>query len=261
MDANWWEHILNCSCVLEWMEKKKPFGNRLPTEVQSRILCMVWEAEHKDKWCKVMEELIKIEVCELSEWCCTVSPRRGYRTPMHDRRFLFSPNSQQNRVQSNKCFETCRWCLLYYGKRCALDVEILERTLTRKRQQLKEQEELRNGEPMISNTVWADFVRNNIQRYHDTYQFSLTQVMIPMLGFIEPCHLQFNHTRVHALTFTTISTGAEMALDNFQKRVGRFTLYHPRYLVARYREKQQQQRAKILLAERLKETLKEKGLM
>lgn len=255
MDANWWEHILNCSCVLEWVAKKKPFGKQLPLDVQSRIMCMVWENEHKEKWRKVMQELVKIEVCELSEWCCYKSPDRGFSIPYHERRFLFSPNHRQPIIEKMQCNETCRWCSLYYGKRCALEVEITERVLTRKRCDLLEAEEARNGEPFISSEAWAEFVRSNIQWYHDVYQFSLCQVMIPMLVFMEPAHVQFKHKRVHKMvTFTTISTGAELAYDSFQNEVGRYTLYHPQYLTAKHREKQQQQqKVKVLLAQQMKE--------
>ena len=222
---------------------------------------MVWEAEHKDKWRKVMEELHQMEVCELAEWCCKASPVSGFRINQADRRFLFSPNSYRTRFDENKCFDTCRWCLLYYSARCALEVEIMERTLARKRAELKKQEEERSGEPVISSVMWADFVRNHIQQYHDAYQFSVMQVMVPMLGFIEPAHLQCSQKRVHAVTFLTVSTSAEMSFDSFQQRTGRFTLAHPSYHAAKYREKQREHLAKRQLEQQIKDKLKEQGMM
>lgn len=223
---------------------------------KTRIMCMVWEKEHKEKWQKVMSELREIEVCELSEWCCYKSPKCGFTIPHHERRFLFSPDPRQVTVQKMQCNETCRWCTLYYGKRCALEVEITERMLTRKRYDLVKAEEARTGEPYISTEAWTEFVQSNIQRYYDVYQFSLFQVMIPFLIHMEPSHVQANHNRVikaKAMTFMAISTQAEMAYDRFQNRVERYTLYHPSYLSAKYREKQEQQRRRQALARLLRE--------
>lgn len=261
MDVYWWEHILNCSCVLEWMNKKKPFGDQFPIEVQSRIMCMVWEKEHQEKWKHVMSELVRIEVCELSEWCCYKSPNRGFIIPMHERQFLWNPGNHQNMVEKQQCNDVCRWCTLYYGKRCALEVEIAERILTRKRQQLM----IIPGdpdEPCISNAAWKAFVRDHIQWYHDVYQFSLCQIMIPFLVYMAPAQVQFSHKRVPKVvtSFHIISTGAEMAYDNFQNRANRYTLFHPSYLLAKFREGQRQRQEMKVLSQRISDKMKEQSM-
>lgn len=80
----------------------------------------------------------------------------------------------------------CRWCSLYETEHTSIELKQYEL-------------ELQDRRDAISNyntNAYDQFVREHIQRYFDLHQFTLTHVLIPMLGYVEDGHVQRDRQRL-----------------------------------------------------------------
>lgn len=148
MDVHMWEHICNCRCVIDL--KNKPFGSVLPIETQNMIVVMSWEMTHRDKYAKVMKELLSLLVCALTDWVGYPAPGKRFGT-WYKGSWCFACSKHNCLEHSGKC----RWCELYKMDKESLDIKLMEHALLQQRNALSNYDE----------EGWQRYVRENIQQY------------------------------------------------------------------------------------------------
>ena len=102
-------------------DRDKPFGTSLPLDIQNRLICVSWYADHRDKYTKVMDELRSLPKCELTDWCSRSTC--GFR----DTLLLIIDNSLARLAATH-----CAWCRIYVTDNESLELRTLDLTLQRR---------------------------------------------------------------------------------------------------------------------------------
>ena len=105
--------------------RDKPFGAVFPLDVQNRILCMSWYADHRDRYAKVMDELRSLPVCCRTDWCCR-------STRFLKDALLHMTNNWIARLNLPRC----AWCRLYVADNESIELRTLDLMLQRRRDDL-----------------------------------------------------------------------------------------------------------------------------
>ena len=201
----------------------------LPVEVQNRIVWMQWTLEHRETFKPVMNELRKLPICIKADWVAHPKTKRQFRTENRGS-WCFACHEHNCDLHT----PACRWCALYEDEHASLELQLYEIELQRKR----------NAISTYNSAAYDRFVREHIQSYYDLHQFTLTQVMIPMLGWTDAGNWQFDSRRVrdNESTFTSIVMGSQVLLEYFMQRNNRHTFRNPRTVAEEYHEEKRRRR-------------------
>lgn len=179
MDALLGDHLCNCRCLIDL--RNKPFGAVFPVEVQNRIVWMQWVLEHRYRYQTVMKELRALPVSVIADWVSRPNSTQRFRAS-HSGGWCWACNTHNCDLHN----AACRWCSLYETEHTSIELKQYEL-------------ELQDRRDAISNyntNAYDQFVREHIQRYFDLHQFTLTHVLIPMLGYVEDGHVQRDRQRL-----------------------------------------------------------------
>ena len=236
MDVSAWDHLCNSRCVIN--PRDKPFGAVLPIEVQNRIMWMMWKGEHGDKYKRVTIELLKLPLCALADWCSRPNKQKS-----------FEEDVWCMTCQSFGCVDKpqCHWCDLYANDHESVEQKVVERALQVKRDAISTYDE----------DSYQRFVRENMQKYVDVHQFTITNVLLPMLVWVRPGENQINHHPIREMDigFVNIMLGCEMLLNEFMIRNNKTEFRSPRMIAEEHREKMERRR----MLKRMKEEYSKAG--
>ena len=221
-----WEFICNSPSIIQ--QDNKPFGHVLPTEIQSRIVCMAWEQHHREQWKKVMGELQCLSVCTLTEWCSHPHQARGFNRWQH----LGWCSGDCHLKTEEMCWKnhtrTCTWCTLYKHNRSSLEVQRLDKVWR----------EAESGFSCYDDAGWSQYCQRNCQQYYDVYQHTMTVVLVPMLVVLPAGRLQMNRKFLkHRIHCATIRERAEEGLETFMSRVGVYEFENPQTLTRLHQQR------------------------
>ena len=221
-----WEYICNSPSIIQW--DNKPFGHALPTEIQSRIVCMAWEQHHREQWKKVMGELQCLSVCTLAEWCSHPHQERGFNQWQQTGWCSGDCHLKTEELCWRNHTRTCTWCTLYKHNRSSLEAQRVEKTWL----------VAADGFSCYDEAGWDQFRRRNLQHYYDVYQTTMTVVLVPMLTFLPAGRVQMNRKvlkgRMHC---STIRERAEEELEEYMARVGVYEFENPQTLARLYHQR------------------------
>lgn len=189
--------------------RDKPFGAVFALDVQNRILCMSWYADHRDRYAAVLAELRSIPKCHLTDWCC------------HSTRLLRDTifDLAVNKIVRLKK-PHCAWCVIYWFDNESISLRTLDLTLERRRQDL-----------LPTSSSYPAFVQEYAQRYADEQLFTLTHVLVPMLKWKPPHLVAFDHQLAPTgLSFDDIQHAHNLLWSSFKLSLGGNVLRNTRVL-------------------------------
>ena len=192
--------------------RDKPFGAALPLDIQNRLVCMSWYADHRVRYAKVMDELRALPVCKLADWC-----------PRSTRRFKDTMLEVSVNWLHRLGKPQCAWCCLYRFDNESISLRVLDLTLKRARYLLP----------------YVHFVEDNLQAYANVHLYTLTHVLVPMLKWLPPNMTAFDHQPIHRqLSFTDIHTTYMLLWESFKLVVKSEELQNPRVLADEHYSRQ-----------------------
>ena len=217
MDALLFDYLCHFCFLID--VRNKPFGAVFPLEIQNRIMWMKWVLEHREKFNSVMAELSALPRCITADWVGWPNRNKRFRT--YGNSGWCFPCYTYNCDYHNP---VCRWFSLYKEE------QLFEATL----------EEKHDAISCYNSAAYERFVADHTQTYYDLHQFTVTQILIPMLGYIEPRYLQFDWRRLRGTerNFTAIATSVHGLFVAFMHRNNWFTFRNPRTLAEEYHAQQ-----------------------
>lgn len=180
--------------------RDKPFGAVFPLDVQNRILCMSWYADHRDRYAKVMAELQTLPICRLTDWCARST-------------YLFQPTLLDVLPDqlARQAQPSCAWRRIYVVHNESIELRILEVMLQRRRDDLAP-----------TSNSYDNFVRENAQWYADVQLFTLTHVLVPMLTWLPPHLVALHHQEAPPhLSFAEIQNAHLLLWESFKMALGK----------------------------------------
>ena len=199
MDALLFDYLCHFCFLIDL--RNKPFGAVFPLEIQNRIMWMKWVLEHCERFLPLMTELRALPKCDIADWVCRPNSMKRFRAS-HSGGWCWACNTHNCELHN----AACRWCSLYAEEHTSLELQLFEAQL----------EEKRNAISSYNAAGYERFVRDRIQKYYAHHHFTITQVLLPLLGWIEAGHFQCDYRQVrdNETTFTAISMGSHALLDH-----------------------------------------------
>ena len=222
MNANGREDEVPSYVIID--SRNKPFGAVLPIDVQNRIMWMAMKSTHADGYKKVMEELRKLPVCSITDWCNRPNEDFGFGDVC-----LLCTLCDRTDCTHARDGTRCHWCKLYCDDNKSLYELEVARKLQVERDSIGCYEEER----------YRQFVHANKQRFADSLKFTFVSVILPMLCFVEPRDVQssFRIIRDEKITFEEIFIGFDLVLSDFVARNGLGEFKNPRDVSMQGRKK------------------------
>ena len=201
--------LCNRLCLIE--ENDKPFGKRLPIEVQNRIMWMVKHAEHLDQVKKLHWELKSRGICELTDLVRVPKTYERFHDPAKRDCLCLRCDPQP----------LCYWCTLYGTNNSSLEFMVMEWKL---------QQERGEWGATHDSVKYRQFEQRNLQKFRDVLVFTATQVLLPMLVYMRPSNYQYDYKLVRPpySSFAAISIGHCMLIDEIIKETGATKFENPR---------------------------------
>ena len=171
IEISQWDVLCTRHCFIN--PYNKPFGAKLPIEVQNRIMWMVWKRDHKEQSAAFRQELVTLPKCVLSDWVGTVSMTKPFNSA-----WWFTCNGDEVNHPI-----TCHWCLLYAKKHESIEVKVVDRKLTRKCNEIS----------CYDNDAYDRVTRQYLPLLADPLQYTLSYVILPLLKWINPRKIQMGY--------------------------------------------------------------------